>query len=142
MENRLYTSRRSEDEAQGLAMKQRSVEGFGDRLAQIRQSRSMTQTELGEAVGVSNRVIHYYEQESAQPPGALLADLARALGVTADELLGLQPTQTRPSPQKARMLKRLERVADLPAADRRAVFKLVDALLESRGLTNGRRASG
>ena len=113
-------------------MKDRTIEGFGRRLADIRKSRSMTQAQLGELVGVSNRVIAYYETESDQPPGALLADLAKALKVSADELLGLKPPKEEPNPKLARLLNRLKRVADLPPADQRAVLQHVDALVDAR----------
>ena len=56
--------------------------------AALRGERGLSQEELAQAVGVSRRVIAYYEAESTQPPGALLADLARTLKVSADELLG------------------------------------------------------
>ena len=120
-------------------MKERSVENFGKRLRQIRQSRGLSQIALGAAVGVSNRVIHYYEEESSQPPGAILVDLARALGVSTDELLGIRPTKAKTSPKAARLLNRLQRVAELPPADQRAVLKFVDALLSTRESGNGRR---
>ena len=113
-------------------MKDRTIEGFGRRLADIRKSRSMTQAQLGELVEVSNRVIAYYETESDQPPGALLADLAKALKVSADELLGLKPPKEEPNPKLARLLNRLKRVADLPPADQRAVLQHVDALVDAR----------
>lgn len=122
-------------------MKQRALEGFGKRLTEIRHSRDMTQTELGEAVGVSKRVIAYYEQDDAQPPGAMLVDLARALQVSADELLGLKPAKKQEAPKKGRLLKRLARIELLPAADQRAVLKFLEALLESRSRVANRKAS-
>lgn len=122
------------------AMRTRTLESFGPRLAAIRQAKGLTQAELGEAVGVSQRVIAYYETETQQPPGALLADLARALKVSADELLGLKPVSEKTSPRTARLMKRLGRVAELPAADQRAVLKLIEALIEARARTT--RASG
>jgi transcriptional regulator with XRE-family HTH domain len=70
--------------------------------------------ELGKAVGVSQRVIAYYETESEQPPGALLVDLAKALKVSADELLGVKPAKEKATPKRARLLKRLQRVEQLP----------------------------
>lgn len=121
-------------------MKDKTVEGFGSRLRKIRKGRGMTQIALGEAVGVSNRVIHYYEEESSQPPGAILVELAQALGVSTDELLGVTPVKEMRNPRKARLLRRLERVADLPPSDQRTVLKFVDALVENRGLGgNGAR---
>jgi transcriptional regulator with XRE-family HTH domain len=92
----------------------------------------MTQVELGDAVGVSNRVIAYYEADGAQPPGAMLVDLARALKTSTDELLGLRPLTEKTSPKTARLLKRLQRIEELPPADQRAVLKLVDAMLDTR----------
>jgi transcriptional regulator with XRE-family HTH domain len=97
-----------------------------------RQRRAMTQAKLGQAVGVSNRVIAYYEGDEAQPPGAMLVDLATTLKVTSDELLGIKPIKEKASPKKARLLKRLEKVDELPPADQRAVLKFVDALVTSR----------
>jgi len=100
-------------------MKERAIEGFGRRLAEIRKNRGITQAQLGEAVGVSNRVIAYYETESDQPPGALLVDLCTALRVSADELLGITIPKEPKNLKLARLMNRLKRVADLPAADQR-----------------------
>ncbi|MDZ4862277.1 MAG: helix-turn-helix domain-containing protein [Gemmatimonadota bacterium] len=115
-------------------------ETFGERLAEARQRCGLTQAELGKAVGASQRVIAYYEGEGGQPPGALLAHLARTLKVTSDELLGLKPATNKPSPKTARLLKRLQKIADLPPADQRTVLKLLDALHESRQRTSRPRA--
>jgi len=58
--------------------------------------------------------------------------LAQALRVSTDELLGVKPIKDGTSPKTARLLKRFKKVEALPAGDRRAVLKLVDALLETR----------
>jgi len=116
-----------------LGMKERSVEGFGERLSQIRKSRGMTQAELGKAVGVSNRVIAYYEADGAQPPGAMLVDLAKTLRVSTDQLLGLKPPKEERSPRTARLLKRLQKIEQLPTADRRFLLKMLDSLVERNG---------
>jgi transcriptional regulator with XRE-family HTH domain len=95
-----------------------SSEGFGGRLAQIRESHGLTQAELAVTVGVSRRVIAYYEPEDSQPPGAMLVDLAKALRVSTDQLLGLKPSKDTTSPRAARVVKRLQRIAQLPASER------------------------
>jgi hypothetical protein len=84
-------------------------------------------------------MIAYYERHTAQPPGAILVELARALKVSPDELLGVKPIIEKLSPKTARLLKRLLRIEELPPADQRAVLKLVDAMLETRRRT--RKAS-
>jgi transcriptional regulator with XRE-family HTH domain len=113
-------------------MKHRTVEGFGKRLAQIRKSRGLTQAELGKNVGVSTRIIAYYELESDQPPGALLLDLAKVLRVSSDELLGLKPVHEKEDPKTARLLNRLRAIGRLSPADRRFVLKITDTLLKNR----------
>lgn len=115
----------------------RTLEGFGPRLAELRKARGLTQEQLGERVGTSQRMMAYYEQEDAQPPGALLIELASALEVSTDELLGIKPLREKLSAQQARLRKRLQRVEQLPRADQRTILKLVDALADSRGKDNG-----
>lgn len=128
----LLSTDASTDTSTAQPMKERTVAGFGTRLAELRAARGLSQDELAAAVGVSRRVIAYYEARSAQPPGALLVDLARALRRTTDELLGVTPFAEKLSPKTARLLKRLRRIEELPPADQRAVLKLVDAMLDTR----------
>jgi transcriptional regulator with XRE-family HTH domain len=116
-----------------LSMKERTLEGFGERLTQIRQGRGLTQAELARAVGVSRRVIAYYEQEGAQPPGAMLVELAKALRTSTDHLLGLKPHKETTSPRTARLLKRLQKIEHLPPTDRRVLLKMLDSLVERHG---------
>jgi transcriptional regulator with XRE-family HTH domain len=114
---------------------QTPAEGFGPRLVRLRHARGLTQEALGALVGLSNRMLAYYERDDAEPPGALLPALAQALQVSTDELLGVKPLGTLRSGRAARVLKRLEPVADLPPADQQAVLKLVDALLATHQRT-------
>ncbi len=113
----------------------KSLTGFGTRFAALRQARSLTQEELGSKVGMTQRMMAYYEQEDSQPPGALLVDLAKTLDITSDELLGIKPAKPKASPKSARLLKRLQQVEKLPQSDQRAVLKFVDALVASRRRT-------
>lgn len=98
-------------------------------------SRGLTGAEICTKVGASQHAIAYYESHEAQPPGAMLVDLARALKVSADDLLGLRPVKEKTSPKEARLLKRLEVIDQLPPADQRAILKFVDALVTSRRRT-------
>ena len=98
----------------------------------MRKGKGLTQADLGDAVGISRRMVAYYEQQDAQPPGPLLAKMARVLGVTTDELLGVKPAKDVIPAPTARLRKRLHQVELLPPADQRAVLKFVDALLQAR----------
>ena len=108
-------------------------ERFGQRLARLRKARGFTQTELGEILGVSQRVMTYYERESERPPSHLLSRMAEALGVTSDELLGLeQPITTAPIKNR-RLLRRLQELDRLPKRDQQALLRTIDAFLIAKG---------
>lgn len=109
-------------------------ETFGQRLARLRKARGYTQTELGERVGVSQRMMTYYERAADHPPAALLPKLAQALGVTADQLLGLRPVEAKPAPPNTRLWRRLREIEKLPPGERKAVMKILDGLLTRQKL--------
>jgi transcriptional regulator with XRE-family HTH domain len=95
-------------------MEERTLKGFGARLTALRQARGLTQEELGAAVGVSNRMIAYYERDGAEPHGALFVKLARGLRCSTDALLGVTAVSDTLAPKTARLLKRLQRIEELP----------------------------
>jgi transcriptional regulator with XRE-family HTH domain len=64
---------------------------FGERLQSIRKARGLTQVQLAEAAGTTQRAISYYETEAGFPPAPAVIDLAEALSITTDELLGVKP---------------------------------------------------
>ena len=99
-------------------------ESFGPRLAALRKSRGLTQIELAERLGVSQRVITYYENESPRPPTQYLPQLASALEVTIGELFGTAGT----TPIDRALLLRLEKIQQLPESDQNAIIKMIDGL--------------
>lgn len=60
---------------------------FEERLKEIRESRNMTQDELGEAVGANRVAISRYENGIIRPTSKRMAALAGALGVTVEYLI-------------------------------------------------------
>ena len=115
---------------------------FGQRLVALRKAAAMTQQELADEVGVSRRMLAYYEGQSEHPPTTLLPALAQALHVSTDELLGLTPP-LRPNGRVRdnRMQRRLQQIAGLPTEERRQIMQLVDAFIE-RGQLKRRAAQG
>jgi hypothetical protein len=73
-------------------------------------------------------MIAYYERDGAQPPGAMLVELAQVLRCSTDALLGVTAVGATLAPKTARLLKRLQRIEELPPADQRAVLKLVRSM--------------
>jgi hypothetical protein len=57
--------------------------------------------------------------------------LARALKVSADELLGIEPLKAAglaSSPEERRLWRKFQQVMELPERDQRAVIRLVNSL--------------
>ena len=67
---------------------------FGEKLKQVRSQRNLTQTDLGEMLGVSKSVISSYENGSHYPPYDILLSLSRIFGVSTDYLLGAEKNRT------------------------------------------------
>lgn len=75
------------------------TEGFGARLAELRKAAGYTQVELAEALGMSQRMIAYYESIENNPLAKILRLLAQTLRVSTDELLGVSPPRSK-SPKR------------------------------------------
>ena len=116
-----------------LEMKKKPVlqieSSFGERLARLRKAKGLTQGELGKKVGVSQRMICYYERESDHIPAALLPRLAKALNTSIDELLGTKKLKDDFEPQNPRLWRRLRKIEELPSNDQKMIIKFLDALL-------------
>lgn len=111
-------------------------ETFGQRLARLRKARGFSQTELGQTLGVSQRMMTYYEREAERPPAHLLPPLAEALRVSVDELLGMRQVKEKPGAANTRLLRKLRDIEKLPPGDRRAVLKILDGLLARQKLAS------
>lgn len=109
----------------------------GDRIRQLRKAKGLTQTQLGRLVGVTQRVVTYYENEGGTLAPDLLARFAKALDVSADHLLG-RTASTAPLdsalPENLRLWRKLKQVEALPLPERRQVVQFIDALVERNTL--------
>ncbi|HQY45812.1 MAG TPA: helix-turn-helix transcriptional regulator [Usitatibacteraceae bacterium] len=104
--------------------------GFGPRLAQLRKAAGISQIALAAEIGVSQRMMAYYESPTAHPPANLLAAIARSLGVSIDALLGVESSRRRAKATDTRMQRRLQQIEKLPPAERRQILQMLDALIE------------
>jgi transcriptional regulator with XRE-family HTH domain len=104
---------------------------FGRRLASIRRMRGMTQIDLAKAARTTQRAVSYYENAFGFPPAPVLIALAKALGVTTDELLGVKKVKVddrADDPETRRLWRKFQRVSDLAEKDQRAVIRLINSL--------------
>ncbi len=60
----------------------------GNRLREVRKQKGLTQTELGELIGVGKSAICCYEKETRNPTLEAVIEMIHVFGVSADYLLG------------------------------------------------------
>jgi transcriptional regulator with XRE-family HTH domain len=110
------------------------VSGFGERLARLRKAAGYTQVELAAEIGVTQRNISYYEAETQHPPGSLLLAIAKALGVTTDEMLGAIPIRKAARAGSSRLQRRLAQIEKLDAREKRQILQFLDTFIERERL--------
>jgi len=113
------------------AAEAKGQEPFGARMARLRKVAGYSQRALAEEIGISYRMVAYYEGETDRPPAHLLPAIAKALGVTVDQLLGLANVSARKQPRNERLIRTLLKVEKLSPRSRRAVIDHINALLVS-----------
>ena len=106
-------------------------ETFGKRLARLRKAAGFTQYTLADAIGISNRMVAYYEAQSDHPPTHLLPAFAKALGVSADQLLGLEKITVKNRPRDTGLWRRFTQVEKLPPQARRQITQYLDSMLKA-----------
>ncbi|MBQ3507346.1 MAG: helix-turn-helix transcriptional regulator [Clostridia bacterium] len=60
---------------------------FGNYITELRKKKKLSQAELGEKLGVSNKAVSKWENGAAYPSTDLILPLAEALGVSVEEIL-------------------------------------------------------
>ncbi len=76
---------------------------LGSTITALRKQKGMTQQELADYMGVSDKAVSKWERDQSLPDIYALARLADLFGVTVDQLLGSEP---KPTPQEARRERR------------------------------------
>jgi transcriptional regulator with XRE-family HTH domain len=113
-------------------------ETFGSRMAALRAAAGYTQRSLAAELGISQRMVAYYESQSDRPPAHLLPALAEAFGISVDQLLGREPVSPRKRPVNAQLMRKLRQVEKLPPRARTAVLEHIDALVSKHGRSGSR----
>jgi transcriptional regulator with XRE-family HTH domain len=102
----------------------------GQRIAALRKERGYTQRQLADKIGIGHTLVSDYETGRLMLNGEMVARLAIALGTSADIILGLKGTERRPTPASVRLVRRLNKIATLPAPQKKALLRTIDALLK------------
>jgi transcriptional regulator with XRE-family HTH domain len=95
---------------------------IGGNLQKIRTKRGLTQKMLAEKVGLTRGAIAAYEAGRVHLTDISLIDLAKALRVSADEILGIRDSDPETRPLSRRLMKRVIIIESLPEATKRRII--------------------
>lgn len=107
---------------------------IGSRIAEIRRRRTLTQVQLAGALGMDQSLLSRYERGALRLHGSLVADLARVLQVTADEILGLQEPKENGFRLDRRVVRRIQRIERLPRRKKEILLATIDSFLRGESV--------
>lgn len=99
------------------------------RIATLRKDAGLSQVELAKRIGTSASNVAFWELSGTPPRGEVLPALARELGVSVDELLGVTPQK--PAIAKGRLQEAFHAAAKLPRRQQQKIVEVVEALLKA-----------
>lgn len=112
-----------------------TLDGFAQRLRDLRKQKNLSQTELGQLAGLHYTHIGRFERGTSRPSGDALKRVADALGVTSDFLLeGAANDAAKARFEDRELLRQFQQVEQLSAEDKSVVKTLLDAFLTKKQL--------
>jgi transcriptional regulator with XRE-family HTH domain len=103
-------------------------------MARLRYAAGYSQRDLANETGISQRMIAYYEKQAKYPPTHFLPILAKTLGTTADELLGMAPGNGQK--KDMRLWQRFSQIENFDIKEKRQILQLLDTFIEKEKLKN------
>jgi transcriptional regulator with XRE-family HTH domain len=97
---------------------------LGENIISLRKKKSISQAELGKAVGTSGDIIGRYERDEVKPSIEVVIKIADTLEVSIDYLVGNSNVELDKT-----VLKKIQDIQKLPADDKAHLFALMDAFL-------------
>ena len=105
---------------------------LGQRLAEARKACGLTQTQLAEQLGLAQQTLAHYEMGRLRVAVALLPPLAKALGVTVEDLIG-EPTPAAKRGPAPKLQQQIERIQQLPRSKQLFVMQMLDTVIAQAG---------
>jgi transcriptional regulator with XRE-family HTH domain len=113
---------------------------FGERIAAAREIAGISQRELADRLGITQRALSWWEREPVALRPEQIAALAAALGVSADFLLGLREPKARTSGPAGKARRVFETVSKLPRHQQDKIVDIIETLLAGHHAKSGKAA--
>lgn len=110
---------------------------LGQRIAEQRKARGITQVQLAEQLGISQQAMNSFEKGRRRVPVSLLPVIAQTLDTTLDALVAdsaAQPAKAMPKKRgpAPKIQQQLEQISQLPKAKQRFVSEMIDSMLANQ----------
>ena len=106
---------------------------LGARIAELRKDKGMTQLELAQQMGVTDKAVSKWERDLSCPDINTIPRLAQVLGVSMDELMQIY-TSDKPEHEVSIHLSTIARAVALAMGVAVVVLLLLDELTVSNGM--------
>lgn len=103
---------------------------FPEKLSKMRNDRGFTQQQMATMIGVGIAQIRRYEKGKSSPTLGVIKNIAKTLGISADELLfdkGESVADFRITDK--RLLEQFEMVSQLKPGDKEAIMTIIDSMI-------------
>ena len=97
---------------------------FGQRILSVRKSKKLSQEDLAKTLGIHAPLIGRYEREEVKPSIEVASNIANALGVSLDYLVGTVDLEL-----DKEVLEKIVTIQQLDSEDKQHILTTVDALL-------------
>jgi transcriptional regulator with XRE-family HTH domain len=110
---------------------------LGTRIAAQRKSHGVTQTQLAEALDVSQQTVQAYEVGRRRIPVSALPTVAKILTITLEDLFGhTEDATTRKRGPAPRWQQQIEAIAQMPKTQQRFVTQMLDTVIAQQSRPN------
>jgi transcriptional regulator with XRE-family HTH domain len=99
---------------------------LGNTIVKLRKEKNLSREDLGNEVGTSGAIIGRYERNEITPSVEVALNIANALEVSLDYLVG----STSATVKDKKMVYRLELLEKISKEDKETILKVVDSLLK------------
>lgn len=106
---------------------------LGSRIATMRKDNHLTQVQLAETLSVAQPTLNAYELGQRRVPVSALPLLAKALGVSLEELMGEPATKASKRGPAPKLAQHMEKISQLPKTKQRFVMEMLDTVLAQQG---------
>jgi len=108
-------------------------ETLGQRIERLRKQLGLSQAALADKMGITQVLVSDYERDRLRPHAEMAVRFALALEVSADELLGLKPTEKSSGKPSLKILRRLKKIEALPPSQQKLLLRTIDTFLKGVG---------